>query len=140
MLDEATIETFQGSFRRCQTASGFFALFYDKFLATSPEVAAHFRNTDLRKQSMVIQASFQMMLLAAMKNGAATTYLHNIAERHSRQQLNIRPALYDLWLQSLLATVAETDVEFDQRVEDAWMAVLEPGIAYMKSRYESPAG
>lgn len=50
--------------------------------------------------------------------------------RHAR--LGVDAQLYDLWLECLIATVAETDPEYSPIVESSWREGLKPGIARMK--------
>jgi hypothetical protein len=44
---------------------------------------------------------------------------------------------YDLWLTCLLQTVQACDRRFAPDIERAWRRMLQPGIAFMKSRYET---
>jgi hypothetical protein len=48
--------------------------------------------------------------------------------------------LYDLWLDSLLATVRAVDPAWNAEVEQAWESVMTVGIAYLVSRYNRPPG
>lgn len=66
---------------------------------------------------------------------APDRYLAEVAERHSSRQLGIGAELYDLWLDSLLATVREFDAEFSPAVEQAWEDVMAIGIRFLCSRY-----
>ena len=45
--------------------------------------------------------------------GMPDTKLRALGESHSRQRLDIRPELYDLWLDALLLTISEHDKECD---------------------------
>jgi hemoglobin-like flavoprotein len=64
--------------------------------------------------------------------------LDAVAERHSASQLAIGAELYDLWLDSLLATVREVDAAWTPAVEEAWESVMTVGIKYLISRYNTP--
>jgi len=55
--------------------------------------------------------------------------------RHSRRDLDIPPALYAPFIESLIATVQRNDPEFSSAVERAWRETLAPGVAYMQARY-----
>jgi hemoglobin-like flavoprotein len=138
-VDEDTLDTFHGSFRRCQASAGFFPLFYEKFIGAHPEVAEKFVGVDMRKQYFVLQASLHMVALSSHDNQAAQLYLAKVAERHSQRQLNIAPGLYDVWLNCLIAAVAEVDPRYSPAVERAWREVLSAGIAFMQSRYAAAA-
>ena len=61
--------------------------------------------------------------------------LRRIALRHNRTNLDIDPALYEIWLDCVVETVGEFDLEFNDEVELAWRVVLSPGITYMKFKY-----
>lgn len=113
----------------------FFQAFYQRFLQTSVEVADQFKSTDMPRQQKLLKKSFYHLLIFYASNHA-DDYLEKIALRHSRAELDIRPEWYELWLESLIATVAEFDPAFDDRVELAWRLVMAPGIAYMKFHYD----
>ena len=63
-------------------------------------------------------------------------HLEKIARSHSKSGYDIKPHLYDLWLDSLIDTVQKCDPLFSPSVEEAWRKVMEMGIEYMKSEYE----
>ena len=50
-------------------------------------------------------------------------------------ELDIRPELYDLWLDALIATAREHDPDFDAAAEALWRECLRPGIEVMRSHY-----
>jgi hemoglobin-like flavoprotein len=135
-MDAAVIKTFEDSLRRCDTNPRFLDLFYERFLSSSPEVRAKFENTDFERQKRVLRASFYLILLASEDevNGPAR-YLQHLAARHGARDLGIGTELYDLWLDSLLATVKQCDPEYSSAVESAWEAVMGIGIEYMLLRY-----
>jgi hemoglobin-like flavoprotein len=58
-------------------------------------------------------------------------YLDYLGEVHGR--LEIAPAMYDLWLDALLATVAECDPACDAALEAAWRDALAAGMARIKA-------
>ena len=53
----------------------------------------------------------------------------------AERDLDIKPELYDLWLDRLVQAVGEFDPMFDPEIEAAWRRLLQPGIEFMKSRY-----
>ena len=113
----------------------FFDAFYDNFSSASPEVARHFQNSDMQKQKKMLEKSFYSLFIFYATNNA-NDYLKKIAEHHSKASNNIPPDLYDMWLESLIKTVAEYDPEFNLDVELAWRVVLSSGITYMKFKYD----
>jgi hemoglobin-like flavoprotein len=82
----------------------------------------------------MLKISLYIMMLSSDAAGRAAQ-LEQLAQRHSRAELDIKPELYDLWLDRLLQTVREVDPKFDAPIEAAWRRVLQPGIDFMKSRY-----
>lgn len=118
---------------------GFFEAFYDRFLAASPEVAEKFRHTDMARQQRMLKKSFYH-LLAFYGSSNADYYLDQVAISHSRTHLDIRPGLYDLWLDALVATARRFDDRFDDDVELAWRLVMTPGIVYITFYYDRVAG
>ncbi|EPC00853.1 hypothetical protein L861_13770 [Litchfieldella anticariensis FP35 = DSM 16096] len=113
----------------------FFAAFYDAFTASSPKVAHKFRHTDMPRQQAMLKKSFYH-LLAFYGSSNADYYLDQVAVSHSRGHLDIRPALYDLWLETLIDTARRYDDHFDDQIELAWRLVMAPGIVYMKFHYD----
>ena len=140
-MDKATLDLFDESLRRCNARPGFLDLFYENFLASSPKVKEKFANTDFVRQKRALRASLHVMLLAAEdEEQGPERYLRDLAARHSRSQLDIGAELYDLWLDSLLATVREIDPRFSPEVEEAWERVMGVGIRYLLSHYhDQPA-
>jgi hemoglobin-like flavoprotein len=98
-------------------------------------VGEKFAGTDFVRQKRAVLASLHMILLAAHDQENPDRYLSEVAERHSSSQLGIGAELYDLWLDSLLATVREVDPAFGPEVEQAWEDVMAIGIRYLVSRY-----
>ena len=63
-------------------------------------------------------------------------YIKEIAKVHNRDNLDIWPVLYDLWLESLIETVQKYDEKFDEDIELSWRMVMSIGITYMKFKYD----
>ena len=135
-MDEQVLSTFSDSLERCTAKPDFEERFYEIFLASSPKVTEKFATTDFRKQKLALRASFHTMLLAVRDGESGLEkHLGELAERHSRRQLNIGSELYDYWLDSLLATVRQFDSEYSPDVEKAWERMMGVGIEYLLSRY-----
>jgi hemoglobin-like flavoprotein len=134
-IPERDLELFNDSLERCTRGPRFLERFYELFMASSPEVAAKFVDTDFRRQRRVLKISLYMMMLAAEGKLEADLHLERIARRHSRAELRIRPELYDLWLECLLRAARESDPQFGAETEAAWRVILRRGIEFMKARY-----
>lgn len=114
---------------------GFFETFYDRFLSASDEVAEIFRDTDMAHQQAMLKASFYHLVSFYAANDA-DYYLRRVAIRHNRHHLGIRPGLYALWLETLIATLRDHDAQCDAETELAWRLVMAPGIVYMIFHYD----
>jgi hemoglobin-like flavoprotein len=137
-MDQAILETFDGSLGRCTSQSRFLDLFYEKFLASSPKVREKFKGTDFVRQKRALKASLHMILLAAGDDsGDPGRYLSDVAEKHNSKHLDVGAELYDLWLDSLLETVEECDPEYTPEVRTAWEEVMMVGIHYLTVRYNA---
>lgn len=134
--ESGVLQVFDDSLRRCSSDARFFDRFYERFLASSPKVREKFASTDFVRQKRALRASLHLILLVAQDpDRDAARYLGPVAERHSSRQLGIGAELYDLWLDSLLATVREIDPQFGSAVEQAWEDAMAIGIRFLCSRY-----
>jgi len=133
-MHERDVELFNDSIERCSCRSDFLHSFYTLFLASSDTVAKKFEHTDLRKQARILKASLYIMMSASGES-ERTVHLERLAKLHSRAGADIKPELYDLWLDRLVQAVKEFDPMFDPDTDTAWRRVLQPGIEFMKSRY-----
>lgn len=113
----------------------FFKLFYKTFLSHHQAVKNKFKNTDLDDQRHILQKSFDKVLKFAMSQ-ASNGDLEKIAIAHNKRHFDITPEYYDIWLDSLMETVKESDLEFCDDVELSWRVMLAPGIALMKHFYD----
>lgn len=121
------------SYGRCCANASFFDTFYENFLASSPVIRNRFVNTDMIAQRHLLRAGILNLVLYA--RGMPDTKLRALGESHSRTGLDIRPELYDLWLEALVRAVKSHDS--DARDEDlsAWYEVMGKGINLIKSYY-----
>ena len=78
--------------------------FYDQFLGSSEEIRRRFDATDLKHQEQMLRDSFKHVLTFSTKR-RSNDELERIANRHSRSDLDVRPELYALWLDSLVESV-----------------------------------
>ena len=128
-------QMFRRSLALCRGRDDFLDRFYDRFMASSDEVREKFSDTDFDLQKARLLDALTLAADVVDGDAGAMRHLHERAESHGRHQLDIKPHLYDLWLDSLLATAAETDPKFETETEDAWREVLGHIIAYMRLHY-----
>lgn len=128
------------SFGRCCDSTGFFESFYSILIASHPDIPALFADTDFTKQNEVLQVGLRLMLLFDHGSEAAKQAVETIRESHARDQLNIRPELYDYWLDSLMRACAKHDPQFNKELESSWRTLLAASINHIKSGYDEGVG
>ena len=131
------VETFRDSLKRCLAAPDFLLDFYGLFMDSSDEVREKFAETDFNRQTRVLADSLWAMSVAAQGKAGSPAWgsLPRLGDMHSRENLDIRPELYDDWLDCLLEAARRHDASFSPGVERAWRETLAVGIALMRSRY-----
>jgi hemoglobin-like flavoprotein len=134
-MDETS--SFLASLKRCLAQPNFLLDFYGIFMGSSDEVREKFANTNFERQTRVLAESLWAMAVAAQapKESPAWGDLPRLAALHGRQNLGIRPELYDGWLDCLIQAARRHDRLFSAEVEQAWRKTLGVGIEYMRSKY-----
>jgi len=121
------------SYGRCCASSSFFDAFYENFLSSSPAIRERFVSTDMTAQKHLLRAGILNLVLYA--RGMSDSKLRALGQSHSRMALNVKPELYDLWLDSLLRAIKEHDRDATDEDLVAWREVLSKGISLIKSFY-----
>lgn len=124
---------FNESFEHCVNNPFFLDKFYELFLSSSEEVSDMFKNTDMEVQKVMLATSMAYMTEAYAKESSV---LSKIALTHNKSNLNIKPHLYPLWLDSLIAAAYSVEPHFDKDTEKLWRETMQPGISYMVSKYD----
>lgn len=127
-----TAEHFNKSFEQCVNNPFFLDKFYELFLASSDEVALMFKGTDMEVQKIMLATS---MAYITNVSGDNSILLSKIAIKHNQNNLNIKPQLYSLWLESLIAAAHSIEPLFSIKTEQLWRETMQPGIDYMISKY-----
>ena len=136
MSDERDIELVNDSLERCtRRRQEFFETFYRRFIESSDEVSAKFADTDIRAQARALREAFYLLFRAVGGDPDAWQGLELRAIRHDHRHLDIRPGLYDLWLDCLLDTIRDFDPDVDASIEAAWRRTMQQGIDFMIARY-----
>lgn len=128
-------ELVNDSLERCNRRGGFFNAFYERFISASPEIADRFDGVNIKAQGKALRLAFYLLLRTIDGDPAAWQELELRAIRHGRNNLDIQPWMYDVWLDSMLATVLEFDTALTPATEAAWRRVIQKGIDFMVSRY-----
>lgn len=138
MTEESKGGLFSSSFKRAiggySFNNDFIEHFYTNLIGHSEEIATMFKSTNMSAQKTMLHDSLYLMVDYYQSNKLPIG-MSRIAEVHSRRDKAIPEQMYDIWLDRLIATVAEFDPEFNEEVESAWREVLAPGISYMKGQY-----
>jgi hypothetical protein len=90
---------------------------------------------DRNVEELVHPMNTMFFVMLASGESERIIHLERLAKLHSRAEMDIKPELYDLWLDQLVQAVKEFDLMFAPETETAWRHVLQPGIEFMKSRY-----
>lgn len=141
MESREEIEAVQKSYQRCLRHANFFTVFYSHFTEQSDEIAALFANTDWYTQKQLIERAIRIAILFAKEPNMQIVreYMKMIAARHSKKHLNIRPALYPMWLDSMIEAVSLCDPEYTAELGSRWREVLAPAINLMTENYKGSA-
>lgn len=108
----------------------FYELFYKKFTEASPEIAHVFRNTDMVNQKLMLRKSVSYMVNFFVTKKASEHFV-SIACLH-KEQLQIDPILYELFINMLLSTLEELYPRYNNAVGVSWRITLAPGVEFMK--------
>ena len=117
-------DLFYNSLERCTQSSSFIPSFYERFISSSPEIREKFKNTSFDRQNLMLLKSLQLSADATAGNPLAVHEITERAESHNRHHHDIKPELYELWLENLILTAREYDKEWDDMIEDAWRTIL----------------
>jgi hemoglobin-like flavoprotein len=118
------------SYHRARQTGELFDTFYNLFLGKSPEIPPMFARTDFPHQKLMLRESILEMLVFA-QTGSGHAEIKRLAERH--HQLNVKPAHYEWWLDSLCEALAKHDREFDSVLEQKWRDAMRKGIELMST-------
>ena len=123
------------SYARIIGRRGFVERFYNVFLDSRPEIASLFKHTDFAAQEEQLKAAIHMAIQFPAGDKSACDALSRIRESHNRNHMQIKPEYYIHWLNSLVATIAEYDSEFDDELEGDWRRILQTSLNYIKEGY-----
>lgn len=135
MVSESDVASVRKSYGRVIAKAGFVERFYEIFLSSSPEIRKMFAKTDFKKQNDMLERSLTMALLFPQHNLIAKQVVDRIRISHSRDHMNVDPALYGFWLDSLIKAVAEREPNFDPGLEQQWRRVLQVTLDHLAEGY-----
>jgi hemoglobin-like flavoprotein len=128
----------RASYERCNADEQFFRDFYRNFFTNCPEVEPMFAKTDFTRQHQLLKHAIGLLLIFPNQSSAEPTILTRVAERHSQRELDVDPAWYPKFVDSLIETARSHDPEFTSETEEAWRQAVAKGVAYMQAQYRRP--
>lgn len=136
-MEEKVLERVTDSYRRCYTHEEFLDDFYIRFMNSSAEVRELFKNTDFPRQKKIVGLALMsvFMYASAPDNPIVKRQMQRLAKSHDHAHHNVRPKLYDLWLDCLLESVNKYDENCTEDILECWRECLSPAIEYMQGKY-----
>ena len=128
-------EAVRQSLERCEASGNFGEAFYDIFLDSSPEIAPYFAATDFERQWTLLRNSVYMMASHDVAEPEMRELLERLGRAHSRDNRNVLPRLYELWLDSVCDTVKSLDPEWNDDLDRRWRVRLRPGMQVIMAAY-----
>jgi hemoglobin-like flavoprotein len=126
----------QQSYGRCLRAKGFIERFYDIFLASHPDIAPMFRNTDFQKQRLALRRGISIAISHAAGGSLVKQSMEHMADVHSRRgHAPVPPKYYVHWVDSLLQAIAELDPEFSPALGARWRKGMAVVVETFTARY-----
>jgi truncated hemoglobin YjbI len=124
------LAAFHASLARASADPRFLDVFYARFMASSPAIAAIFAGRDMARLKRKLGSSLHVMTLAIDGSPGADMYLDYLAKVHGR--FEITGPMYDGWLDALIETAAECDPEFTGELRAQWREVVGAGMRLMQ--------
>lgn len=131
------VQAFRTSLKRCLETPDFLRTFYELFMGYSEEIREKFRSTDFTRQTRVLADSLYAMAVVAQGESESPTWaeMERLGRLHSREHLDIRPELYEVWLDCLVKAARQYDSAFTPEIEEAWRQTLREGIQHLRAMY-----
>ena len=132
-------QSYWRAIRNVVEGQNFYDAFYERLVGSSDDIRVRFAATDMEFQAKLLNEAI-IHLSRFSEHLHSDTYLESVAEHHNINQLDVEPALYAVWLDSMVDTVRAYDRHFDVQTEIAWRVVLSPGLEFMKAHYHPHTG
>jgi len=129
------IQHVRESYDRCFANGDFPATFYDIFFTKSPEIPELFKDTDFVQQKRHFRAALLLLIKFQPEDETIRIALEKIGKSHSRAELDIRPDLYPLFLESVCEAIKKHDSEWTQELEDQWKECVIGGVELIISMH-----
>lgn len=115
---------YRASLKRVGAAPGFFRHFCNLFIGGSPEIAAFFSHENRNQIQRRLKTTVRMLAAYAENQLGTNIFLESAAGRTHRKLL-IHPKHFTFWRDTLVATAAEYDPEFDDATRREWEWIID---------------
>ncbi len=124
------------SYGRCLDAvPDLYGDFYDRLMASDPDIPQLFQNTDLQKQKQRLKHGILGLILYAEGHKFGPAAVENLGVMHDRHHANVAPRLYDIWIDTFLDLVAQADTRMTEELMILWQRVLRHGTREMARKF-----
>lgn len=131
-----TFDDLQSSFGRALRAGPMIEAFYQRFLASHPDIAAMFAKTDMARQRMALRRGLSLAIAHAGGSALVQRPVQHMADVHARSgHAPVPPHLYPYWVDALVATLREFDPAFGPALEARWRTAMAVVVATFSARY-----
>ena len=110
-------EAVRDSLERCEANGNFGEVFYNTSLNSSPDIAPHFAATDFERQWTLLRNSVYMMVPHDVAEPEMRELLERLGKAHSRNDRNVLPGIYELWLDSVCETARTLDSGWNDDID-----------------------
>jgi hemoglobin-like flavoprotein len=86
-------------------------------------------------QMVMLKNSLALVVMYGSRSEYALGFVTELAERHGSRSLDIKPHLYEFWLESLMRAIERHDPNFSESLDKTWRQLLRAPIEFMKANY-----
>lgn len=129
-MDRADVQPVARSFVRVK-GDPLARTFYDRFLASDPEVRRLFAHTDFDRQRDLFLHGIYSLIDYARGGATGRLGIKRLARLHGPDSMQVTRPMFDLWIVCLLAALGEHDPQWSPELRKRWEQVLRNGIDAM---------
>ncbi len=132
---DLSVAKVRSSFNRCCCQDNFIPAFFDRLIATVPQAAERFAETDSATLGTLLHAGIVHLIDFADGVVGIESKIRELGIKHDHKHYNVPPELYGYWIEALVQTASRFDPQFNEALGAAWKDVLQPGTKLMASVY-----
>lgn len=135
MTPAEKVGLFRSSYSRCTLDPEFITTFHRVFITTSADALYHVSHISDERQKKMLEYALYLLMLSVENKSEINTCIELLSKSHSK--LNIKPELYDHWLNSLMIAVESYEGKSHPNITSIWREMLKPGLEIMKKQFSS---